>query len=202
MLILSMEKTQLNSNYWEERWKQSDTGWDIGYASPAIAKYIDTLMDKSLKILIPGCGSGYEAEYLHRNGFKNVFIADFSETALKSFSDRVPDFPKDHLLCGDFFELQENEFDVVLEQTFFCAISPELRDQYVQKMHSILNENGVLAGLLFDDPMNADHPPFGGNKAEYEVRFSKYFTIEKMEKCADSIQPRAGKELWFELRNR
>lgn len=197
-----MKISELNAEYWDSRWQQSETGWDIGYPAPAIVKFVDAFRNKAAKILIPGCGNAYEAEYLHRSGFTNVFIADFSKTALESFSKRVPEFPAHNLLCSDFFDLREGGYDLILEQTFFCALNPELRSRYAEKMYELLNENGVLAGLLFNDPMNADHPPFGGSKSEYEQLFASLFRIEKMEMCSDSIQPRAGKELWFELRKR
>lgn len=202
LLLSQMNLPKLNAEYWDSRWQQRDTGWDIGYAAPAIAQFIDTLEDKTLKILIPGCGNGYEAEYLHLKGFTNVFIADFSKTALDSFGQRVQGFPKEHLLCADFFTLDNGPYDLIIEQTFFCAINPDLRDQYVQKMHELLKPAGRLAGLLFNDKLNTDHPPFGGYQDEYVKRFTPRFDILSMEKCLNSIPPRAERELWFELRKR
>lgn len=202
LLISHMDLTKLNAEYWDSRWQQQDTGWDIGYAAPAIVQFMDTLEDKTLKILIPGCGNGYEAEYLHQKGFTNVFIADFSQTALDSFGQRVHGFPKEHLLCADFFTLDNGPYDLIIEQTFFCAINPDLRDQYVKKMHELLKPDGRLAGLLFNDELNKDHPPFGGDKEEYVKRFTSHFDILTMEKCSNSIPPRAERELWFELRKK
>lgn len=39
---------------------------------------------------------------------------------------------------------------VLMEQTFFCAINPSLRKDYVAKMHELLAPNGKLVGVLFD----------------------------------------------------
>ena len=50
--------------YWINRYKEERTGWDIGYPSTPLKEYIDQLQDKNLRILIPGAGNGYEAEYL------------------------------------------------------------------------------------------------------------------------------------------
>ena len=52
---------------------QNDTGWDIGKGSTPILTYIDQLEDKSIKILIPGCGNAHEAEYLVSKDFLMVF---------------------------------------------------------------------------------------------------------------------------------
>ena len=194
-----MEKPKLDDQYWNERWLKRETGWDIGYPSPALVDFVHSIGDKDTRILIPGCGNAYEAEYLHAAGFTSVFIVDFAEEALMQFSKRVPDFPPSHLICSDFFKVEEKPFDFILEQTFFCALDPVLRTKYVDKMSSLLHSGGVLAGLLFNDPMNADGPPFGGNIEEYRNLFSSHFSIRKLELCTNSIQPRAGREVWFEF---
>lgn len=55
---------QLNKSYWENRYTNNLIGWNIGYISTPLKTYIDQIKDKSLKILIPGAGNSYEAEYL------------------------------------------------------------------------------------------------------------------------------------------
>ncbi len=72
----------LNRKYWENRYAKNDTGWDLGKISTPLKTYFDQLENKNLKILIPGAGNAYEAEYLHQKGFKNVFVVDISKTAL------------------------------------------------------------------------------------------------------------------------
>src|SRR4051812_42592186 len=101
-------ETKVNADYWNERWKNGETTWDMGSPSTPLKEYIDTLdpvKDKDMKILIPGCGNGYEAEYLFRKGFTRVYVVDYAKKALEEFAKRVPDFPEDHLICDDFFEL-------------------------------------------------------------------------------------------------
>ena len=193
-----MNRIDLNQEFWDNRYINKDTGWDIGEVSPPIKAYIDQLNNKELKILIPGCGNAYEAEYLFKNGFKNVFVIDISNLALQEFKNRVPDFPDNHLICGDFFE-HNNSYDLIIEQTFFCAINPQLRDNYAIHSAKILKPNGKLVGLLFNDPLNTDHPPFGGNKSVYISHFEPYFNIEIMETSYNSIKPRSGRELFIKL---
>jgi methyl halide transferase len=187
--------TDFDASYWENRWREGQTGWDIGHVSTPIREYADQLIDKSLRILIPGCGSGYEAEYLHRSGFNNVWLMDFSPTAVKSFMQRVPDFPGDKVLLEDFF-LHEGQYDLIIEQTLFCAISPELRTEYAAKAASLLVPGGKLAGLLFSFPLTSEGPPFGGSAEEYIRTFSSHFKIRVLEEAYNSIAPRAGRELF------
>lgn len=187
--------------FWNHKYLSGETGWDIGQVSTPIKEYIDQLSDKNLKILIPGGGNSYEAEYLFENGFNNVFVVDISSIPLKNLAERILSFPKENLLHADFFEL-EDTFDLILEQTFFCALDPSLREAYTDKMHQLLKPGGKLVGLLFNIPLNDDKPPFGGNKDEYENLFSEKFKIEKMETAYNSIPPRAGNELFFKLRKK
>ncbi|MCM4157639.1 TPMT family class I SAM-dependent methyltransferase [Gramella sp. AN32] len=185
-----------NKSFWEKRYKSGDTGWDIGQVSPPIQEYIYQLKNKEIKILIPGGGNSYETEYLFRNGFENVFLIDIAEKPLQNLKSRLPEFPDDQLIPGDFFDL-DDDFDLILEQTFFCAIDPALRPDYARKSSELLKQQGKLAGVLFNTEFGKHGPPFGGNKEEYLMYFSPYYEILKFEECYNSIAPRAGRELFF-----
>ena len=187
---------ELNQTYWTNRYLNDQTGWDIGYVSTPLKSYFDQLENKSLKILIPGAGNSYEAEYLHQQGFDNVYVVDISHEPLANLKKRVPDFPSENLLHANFFDL-EDSYDLIVEQTFFCALNPALRNQYVNKMHHLLKPSGKLVGVLFDDPLYEDHPPFGGNKTSYEPLFQQKFVFKYFETCYNSIPPRQDRELFI-----
>lgn len=189
-------KNKLNNDYWENRYLKGETGWDVGAITTPLKDYIDQIEGKNLKILIPGAGNGYELDYFLSKGFKNVFVVDFAESPLQNIKKRIPDFPNEQLIHSDFFAL-EGQFDLIMEQTFFCALSPELRKDYVSKMYSLLSEKGKLFGLLFDFPLTEEGPPFGGSKEEYRSLFSENFTIKTMETAYNSIQPRKKREQFF-----
>lgn len=199
----------MDATYWNDRYAQGSTGWDLKKVSPPLKAYIDQLTDKSLKILIPGGGYSYEAQYLWEQGFHNVYVVDLSELALENLKERVPAFAKPvlsevevaQLIKGNFFNL-EDHFDLILEQTFFCALDPSLRDDYVKKMHELLKDDGTLAGLLFNFPLTEKEPPFGGSIEEYRIRFSPYFNIKTMETAYNSVAPRAGNELFINLKKK
>lgn len=125
-------------------------------------------------------------------------MLDVSEYAIESFKKRCPEFPADHILLQDFFEVNET-FDLIVEQAFFCALNPLNREKYCQKMAELLGGNGKLRGLLFDFPLTEDGPPFGGNKEGYEILFKQYFSQLEIVPCYNSIEPRAGRELWLKV---
>lgn len=196
-----MNNLKLDEAFWSEKYNSGHTGWDIGYVSTPLKEYIDQLSNKHLKILIPGGGNSYEAEYLFNNGFENVSVVDISKIPLDNLSARVPLFPKNNLIHLDFFDLEET-YDLILEQTLFCTQNPENRKDYVEKMHQLLKPDGKLVGVLFNIPLNADKPPFGGNKSEYQSVFQEKFIIETMEPAYNSIPQRAGNELFIIMRKK
>ncbi|WP_411767947.1 methyltransferase domain-containing protein [Winogradskyella sp. A3E31] len=191
-----MKKNKFDESYWENRYQNNETAWDIGHISTPLKEYFNQLEDKSLKILIPGCGHGYEAEYLFESGFKNVFTIDLALAPLKSFKKRAPLFPDSQIIYSDFFGLQMS-FDLIIEQTFFCALHLGFRINYVRKMHSLLNPNGKLVGLLFDFPLTESGPPFGGDAELYKSYFQKHFLIKTLSPSYNSIPSRKDKELFF-----
>lgn len=192
-------QNQLNATYWNNRYLNDQTGWDIGDISTPLKDFIDSLSDKNIRILIPGAGRAHEAVYLHQNGFKNVFVCDWAEEAFINLKTQTPDFPIKNMLVGDFFKL-EIEVDLILEQTFFCAINPDLRPKYAEKTASILAENGMLMGLFFGIEFEREGPPFGGKKEDYLPIFEPHFTILEMDFAKNSIKPRLGSELFFRMK--
>ena len=190
---------QLSKDIWNERYHNKETGWDIGHISTPLKEYFDQMLDKDLTILIPGCGNAYEAEYLIQLGFKKVYLIDWAQKALDEFQKRNSKFPANNLICGNFFE-HKGIYDLIIEQTFFCAINPSLREDYVVKMKSLLAMNGKLVGLLFNDKLYSNRPPFGGKKSEHLELFSKHFQQVTMEKAYNSIATRKGRELFIVIR--
>lgn len=181
---------------WESRYINEDERWDIGQISTPLKMYFDQLTDKKIMILIPGGGNAHEAEYLHEQGFSNVFVLDIAPTPLKGFAKRNPTFPKEHLVEANFFDHKES-YDLIVEQTFFCAISPSHRKEYAKKINALLKPNGKLMGLFWSVPLNSDHPPFGGNKEEYLTYFNPYFNYLHFNLAHNSIKPRSGRELFL-----
>lgn len=192
------------AQFWQQRYEQDSIGWDMGEVSPPLKSYIDQLPDcaKDQSILVAGAGNAYEVGYLHEQGFTNVTLVDFAPAPIEDFAKRYPNFPREKLVCADFFTLspEHYQFDWVLEQTFFCAINPERRDEYVQQMARLLKPNGKIVGLLFDKAFGNSYPPFGGDKEEYQQRFDAYFDIEIMNACYNSHPARQGSELFIKLR--
>lgn len=192
-----MEEKLFDAAFWDNQYLNNDTGWNIGYPSPPLKDYIDQFKGKNIRILIPGCGNGYEAEYLLQQGFQRVTVIDISSVLTKSFAERLHQYVGKQLtvITGDFFDLH-SQYDLILEQTFFCVFPPSIREKYVQKVKELLSTGGKIAGVLFNREFDSA-PPYGGTMESYKPIFAKYLDLMKMEPCYNSIKPRQGAEVFF-----
>jgi methyl halide transferase len=188
----------LGETFWNNQYEAHTTGWDLGEVPPPLKAYIDQLASKNLRILIPGCGNTYEAEYLLQQGFTDVTVIDIAPALVAQLKEKFKGNSNIKIILGDFFQ-HEGEYDLILEQTFFCALNPPLRKDYVAKMNELLAENGKLVGVLFDREFEQQGPPFGGCKCQYESMFEKYFSFKIFESCYNSNVKRAGTELFINL---
>ena len=191
----------LDKDYWNNRYLHNEIQWDLGVFSPPIKNWLDQQKDKNINVLVPGAGFGHEVIYAYKNGFKNIYYLDYATKAIVEFKKKCPDFPKEQIMTQDFFSLTKNDFfDVILEQTFFCAIEPNLRKDYVEHTSDLLNKNGKIIGVLFAEEFGNDHPPFGGTKEEYLKLVSSHYEIEYMQIADNSIETRKGREFFISLK--
>lgn len=195
------EQTSLDQTFWNSRWLENNIGWDIGHASPAITKFMENYTPKDAAILIPGCGNAYEAEWLVENGFTNITLVDIAPKLVSILQEKFNDTPQINVVCDDFFAHQ-GRYDVIIEQTFFCALPPVRRNDYALKTSELLKNEGRIIGVLFDIEFEKQGPPFGGLTSEYRLLFEPYFDIVKMEKCYNSIPPRADSEVFINLQKK
>lgn len=193
--------TKLDAGYWRDRYKKHETGWDIGSISTPLRDFFHTRNDKHIRILVPGAGNCYEGQYLLEHGFTDITILDFAPEALAGFAQRVHGHARAKLVCEDFFS-HTGQYDLIVEQTFFCALEPARRPDYVKKMHELLKPGGELSGVLFLSVPNREGPPFAASQDEYRRLFAETFEIVRLAPCYNSIAPRAGRELFFTLRRK
>lgn len=131
---------------WETLYQQKDTGWDRGEISPALHHWLETgRLVAGQRVLIPGCGRGYEVVELAKRGF-DVTALDLAPSAIAAVKQALYDANLTAtLICSDLFDYQpDKNFDVIYEQTCLCALPVEQREAYEQCLYSWLKGNGVL----------------------------------------------------------
>ncbi len=182
-----------DQSFWESKYEEESTGWDLSEVSKPLKGYIDQLDNLKIKVLVPGCGFGHEVKYLDAKNFENVTVIDIAEQPIEKLNKEGVNC---NLICGDFFK-HEGSYDLILEQTLFCAIPPSFRKEYVEKCADLLNQGGKMVGVLFNFPLTEKGPPYGGSKEEYISSFTPYFDIEILETCTNSEPGR--EELFIKL---
>ena len=101
-------ENELDASFWNQRWISGQTGWDIGYASPPLVKFMEGYPNKDAAILSPGCGNAYEAAHFADNGFSNITLVDISEEAVSRLREKFKHTPQIKIHCEDFFSIRVN----------------------------------------------------------------------------------------------
>lgn len=183
--------------YWENIYLNNDAGWDLGGATPYIEKTSDEI--KKGKVIILGCGRGYDAVMLAKKGFQ-VTAVDFSPSAIKflnNLADKQGVLVK--IIQKNIFSLIDNfesHFDYVIEQTCFCAIDIKRRSEYELLVNKLLKVKGQLIGLWFPigKKVAEGGPPFGVSIKEIKLLFRNKWNIVKEEYSTLSVEKRRDRE--------
>ena len=179
--------------FWDTRYRDKVTPWDAGRVPRALRAYAKILSPGS-RILIPGCGSAYEAYYLIENGL-DVLAIDFSPEAVEVARRNLACFA-DRVQLADFFSFDFGEaYDVAYERAFLCALPPRIWLRYAQRMSDILRPGGVLVGYFFLAETGKG-PPFGTSPAALHQLLDPYFSLTEDQAVEDSIEIFTGRERW------
>jgi SAM-dependent methyltransferase len=182
--------------FWDERFAQAFTPWDSHGAPASFVAFASH--SEPCEVLIPGCGSAYEAAWLAERGWP-VTAIDFSAAALAAAQRQLG---KHAALArqADFFSFTpERAPQWVYERAFLCALRPERRADYARRMAGLLAPGGVLAGFFWLGA-TAKGPPFGIEEAELDDLLAPYFDLIDDRPVAESLPVFAGRERWLTWR--
>jgi len=148
-----------------------------------------------MKILVPGCGSGYEVRLFAGHGHE-VLAIDFSAAAVEAAKKELGELGR-LVAQQDFFRFEAKPFDLIYERAFLCALPRRLWPQWASRVAELVRPGGELAGFFFFDD-NEKGPPFGiaphALKALLEGNFD--LTEEKAIPPEQSIPVFQRKEVW------
>ena len=186
-----------DTQFWEDIYLDDDAGWDLGGVTPVFDDIADQLSQG--KVCIVGCGKGYDAVMFAQKGFE-VTAVDFAPSAVIALGKMSKKNNVNvQILQSNIFDLTpeyDSVFDYVIEQTCFCAVNPERRQEYERLVFKILKPGGKLIGLWFplDKTIEDGGPPWGITIDEIKSIFKNGWNIEKEEFPEISIQPRKNRE--------
>jgi len=188
-----------NSDFWESRYRDHVTPWDAGKVPDALRNYAKRIKSGS-RILIPGCGSAYEAGHLAENCF-DVLAIDFSPAAVELAKKNLSRFG-DIVRLADFFEFDYGKpYDLIYERAFLCALPPQMWPRYAPRTAQLLRPHGELAGFFFFKATETG-PPFGTTPEALHMLLDPYFELVEDKAATDSIPVFQGYERWQVWRRR
>jgi len=179
--------------FWEKRFRENVTPWDAGRVPEALGQFLKT-EPRGQRVLIPGCGSGYEVRAFAEAGFETLAI-DFAPAAVERAQRTLG--PLAHLVrLLDFFEFDfAQPFDLIYERAFLCALPRRVWPAYAPRGAELLRPGGRLAGFFFFDEGERG-PPFGLKGGELEALLGERLDRVTDAAVSDSIPIFAGKERW------
>jgi SAM-dependent methyltransferase len=191
----NMEPDSSKQEFWDMRYATEATPWDFQGVPQRLRDYLSGAHPG--RVLIPGCGSGYEVAAFHAAGW-SVTAIDFSAQAVER-AKRLLGCLGDLVVCGDFFRhpLGNSTFDVVYERTFLCALPPRMWQDYAKRVSQLIHVHGTLIGFFLygEEP---DPPPYPLTEQMAADLFARNFVLNQDEFVSDSLPVFAGKERWQE----
>jgi len=195
----AMENTPKSDepDFWTMRYAAGTTPWDFGGVPSALKSFLERSSVRG-RVLVPGCGSGYEVQAFHAAGY-DVSAIDFSPAAVDQ-AKRVLGVLAERIILGDFFtyDFCQRRFDLIYERTFLCSMSPSRWPKYVDRMADLLMPDGRLIGVFLYGQRSSSGPPFPLTDAEADQLFKKYFQLVRSEPVTDSLPLFRDLERWQE----
>jgi SAM-dependent methyltransferase len=183
-------------DFWNGRYVAGKTPWDFG-GVPAALKSFLAKSSASGRVLIPGCGSGYEVQAFHEAGY-DVTAIDFSPAAVDQ-AKNVLGALAEKIILGDFFthDFGQDYFDFIYERTFLCSMPPSRWPDYTNRMAALLSPGGKLIGLFLYGQQPSG-PPYPLTDQQADQLFQRHFRLLRSELVTDSLPLFRGMERWQE----
>jgi SAM-dependent methyltransferase len=189
-----MAQDSSKPEFWDTRFRGGVTPWDAGSVPSALEIWLKK-RSSSLRVLIPGCGTGYEVRAFAERGH-DVLAIDFSDAALDAARRELGKLAS-LVRKDDFFSLQEEPFDVVYERAFLCALPRSLWTEWARRTAELVRPGGELAGFFYIDD-NERGPPFGIARQELNSLLREDFRVTEdlAIPAGESLPVFKGKEVW------
>lgn len=142
--------------FWQARFESGDMPWDRGEPSPQLRSWIASGALRPCRIVVPGCGRGFEAVELARSDFEVIAI-DYAEAACTATrAGLAAAGARAKVECVDALAWRpERPVDAVYEQTCLCAQPPTRWRAYERSLAAWLRPGGALFALFMQRPRPA-----------------------------------------------
>jgi SAM-dependent methyltransferase len=184
--------------FWNERFTQDFMPWDSRGAPAPFVAFANH--SERCEVLIPGCGSAYEAAWLAERRWP-VTAIDFSTAALAAARLQLGEHAAVARLADFFTFVPERAPQWIYERAFLCALAPGRRAEYARRMAELLAPGGILAGFFFLGATDKG-PPFAIDEDLLDDLLAPHFDLIDDRPVADSLPAFEGRERWLTWRRR
>ncbi|OEL26388.1 putative thiol methyltransferase 2 [Dichanthelium oligosanthes] len=179
---------------WEKSWEFGVTPWDLGKPTPVIEHLVRSGTLPKGRALVPGCGMGYDVVTLAspERFVVGLDISDMAVKKAKQWSSSLPNADYFTFLVEDFFKwIPSEQFDLIFDYTFFCALDPSLRVAWAETVNQLLKPDGELLTLIYLISDQEGGPPYNNTIADYQKVLEPLgFRAVVMEDNELAIKPR------------
>lgn len=195
---LPNEDDSFRTQFWVKRWEKGKLPWDLGHVPPNLASFLTHTGITPARVLIPGCGSGYEVEAFYEAGY-DVDAIDLSGPAVAQAREVLGPLG-DFVIQDNFFkhDFGSKRYSLIYERGFLCSFAPEHWPEYVSRMADLLLPGGRLVGLFLYG-QESEPPPYPLTDETAALYLGKSFRLVNTESgAADSVPVYQGLERWQE----
>lgn len=192
------EDDSSKTQFWVRRWEGGKLPWDLGGVPPDLVSFLTRTQTSRARVLIPGCGTGYEVRAFHEAGY-DVTALDFSGPAVAHAREVLGPLGE-KVVQGNFFkhDFGESRFGLVYERGFLCSLPPERWPDYASRLADLLAPSGRLIGLFLYG-QEPEPPPFPLTEATAAGLLGRSFRLlSSTASIGESVPVYQGMERWQE----
>ncbi|MFA5663938.1 thiopurine S-methyltransferase [Castellaniella sp.] len=189
----------MDNEFWLQRWQQGQTGFHQNRVMPLLQKHWPSLgLPPGSRVLVPLAGKSLDVAWLAQEGHE-VLAVELSPLAVAQFFEAHRLQPtcttagrgtwhtagRIRYYCGDIFDLQADVLGSCVacyDRAALIALTPELRQRYVQHVYATLPAGCQTLLLSLDYPQaQMDGPPFSVPEAEIRQLFAPRWQFDLLE---------------------
>jgi thiopurine S-methyltransferase len=186
----------MHQEFWQERWRQGETGWHLPGVNALLERYWSRLaVEPPAAVFVPLCGKSRDLDWLAARGH-SVIGCELSRLAVESwFADNAlhPEVTEVgpflryragavEIWCGDYFRLEADQLadaEAVYDRAALVALPPDLRERYTAHLRQLFPRPVPMFLIAFDYPQHEmEGPPFAVSADEVTEHFDSTHRIE------------------------
>lgn len=187
-------------SYWRSKWRKGNIGFHMEDAYPGLEKQWNSIsINEQSAVFVPLCGKSKDLIWLSER-CEQVVGVEISELAVKQFLDenyldatissfadfKIYQTKNIELWNGDFFKLPEHKlpsFDLVYDKAALIALSPDMRQRYVDKILNLVSVNTqILLHHFVYQQSEMTGPPFSVSIDDINTLYGQHFNLQILEK--------------------